>query len=426
MLLDCLMCYKKRIIKNPVTEDHKTGFDKVRLVCKCGRCPACRKERSDSWFVRSYYEFLGNERQAFFASLDFNNLWLPRYQGIPCFDSERMSSFLKVLRQRIGKFRYFYATDYGGFLKRPHYHIMIIPDKYIDEVKFFVELDKAWKYGSHTRIDVIRSVAGNKLKAIQYICGYATKDVTFDVKDFEERDKNNEKMPMRCRPRVQASKGWGMQAIQSGVIDKDFLLNKIKIGLPVGKNGEEVFFSIPRYYEMKFCYDYTWHKDEQKAELKKNEFGTKLDLVRHNGRYVYLIRKFFASRHDNISVDFHHIKDTPSRRWYDIVVDTLSDFEDFQEYIYYRPFIEYSSRAGYYRDTLRYVDLYRPSWHRYEAVLQVFEDWQKVLDDSEYQISMHRLIESAKARARQKIRNNPQLRRYLNYKNFDFSKLIAS
>ena len=418
------MCYKKRIIKNPVTDEHRTGFDKTRLVCKCGRCPACRKERSNSWFVRSYFEFLGNERQAFFASLDFNDLWLPRYQGIPCFDSERMSSFLKVLRQRIGKFRYFYATDYGGFLKRPHYHIMIIPDKFIDEVSFFSDLDKAWKYGSHTRIDVIRSVNGNKLKAIQYICGYATKDVTFDVKDFEERDKTNSKLPMRCRPRVQASKGWGLQAIESGLIDKDFLLKNSRIYLPVGKNGVSVPFSVPRYYEMKLCYDYFWHKDEKKAELKKNEFGTELDIKRHNGRYVYLIKKFFASRHATPCVYYQHLLDSSLPRWYDIVIDTLSDFEDFREYIYFRPFIEYCSPSGFYRDTLRYEDLYRPSWHRYEVVLSVFEEWQKVLDDSEYNISMLKLIDSAKARARQKVRNNPQLRRYLSFKNFDFSKLF--
>ena len=67
------MCYQKRRVKNPVKPEHMTGFDKTYIKAPCGHCPSCRKVKTNDWLVRSYFEFLGNENQAFFITLTFDN-----------------------------------------------------------------------------------------------------------------------------------------------------------------------------------------------------------------------------------------------------------------------------------------------------------------------------------------------------------------
>lgn len=414
------MCYKKRTIKNRILESHRTGFDKVHIECQCGNCPQCRRMRSRDWLVRSYFEFLGNNRQAFFVTLDFNDFWLPRYNGKPCFDSEKMQSFLMRLRKAIGKFRYFYSTDYGGFLHRPHYHAVFIPDSYIEPGLFFQKVAKSWKYGSHTKIDLLPSVNGDKLKAISYICDYATKDITFSIKDYEDRIDENKKMPMRCRPRVQASKGFGLQAIDNGIITPEFLLSQKKLLLPVGKGGTDILLPVPRYYEMKLCYDYIWHRDTQKAELIKNKLGVDVDIVRHNGRYVYNIKEFFASRHYSLSqIDLSMF----SSSWRDLVYDCLTDFDDFKEYMFLRPFIEFMTEKGYLRDSLSGQSSYRPNWPFYQSVYRRFLDFKKLIDEEKYKIGMEELVYRARKRAVAKLRHNPQLLFYLQRKKYDFSQI---
>lgn len=43
------MCLNKKILPNPVKEDHLSGFDKPYIKVACGRCPECRKQRSQDW-----------------------------------------------------------------------------------------------------------------------------------------------------------------------------------------------------------------------------------------------------------------------------------------------------------------------------------------------------------------------------------------
>ena len=120
-------CYRPRYICNSVLPENRTGFDKAYIKVSCGQCPACRKRRSNDWFFRSYWEYvLGHYNSAFFVSLDFDNEHLPIYKGKPCFDSELMKSFLKRLRSKVPQFRMLYTSEYGGFLRRPHYHMIVL------------------------------------------------------------------------------------------------------------------------------------------------------------------------------------------------------------------------------------------------------------------------------------------------------------
>ena len=201
------MCYCKKKLKNRVLPEHLTGFDKIYIKAPCGTCPSCRKVKSNDWVVRSYFEFLGNHSQAFFLSLDFDNEHLPTYKGTPCFDSEIMKHFLMRLRYYLGKFRYLYATDYGGLLKRPHYHLILLPVRPYNIADVVKAVSSSWICGSHSNIEQVQSVNNDKIKAIKYVAGYTTKDISFQLSD------DNRDMPSRFRPRVQASKGFGLRAL---------------------------------------------------------------------------------------------------------------------------------------------------------------------------------------------------------------------
>jgi len=411
------MCYRAREIKNPVKDEHRSGFDPVKISTQCCKCPSCRKVKSSEWFVRSYFETMNNpDKQVYFCSLDFDNEHLPRYKGKPCFDSDIMKKFLKRLRSVIGSFRYLYVTEFGGLLKRPHYHLMVMPDNFISYSLFMCHVFQKWTSGHHTHISKLEELQDNRLAAIQYMTGYATKDITFDQDDYDQTD---EKMPVRYRPRIQASKGFGLQALRDGDITLDMILAGKPITIPCGKNGKLVKFPIPHYYEVKIGYDSIWHPDELRQELIKNELGVKIQQAKHNRRYVYQVKSFFSSRLNGYdSGDFFD-----HRPWYNVVLDCLDNFEDFCEFIYYRPFIKFLDRNGTVYDTVRCTYISRPNWNFYSAAYYIVLAEKKRLNSLKDKIETEQLVRAAKIRAYNKIKNNNQLYRYLIRKNFDFSTL---
>ena len=408
------MCYKKRSLRNPVKAEHRTGFDKVRIKVACCKCPSCRQVKSNDWLVRSYFEFLGSNSQAFFVTLDFDNDHLPVYNGQPCWDSEAIKHFFYRLRYYVGRFRYMYATDYGGFLKRPHYHMIIIPFSSTTKGAFFSAVKKSWTCGSHTDLQVLQSVNGSHLAAIQYVCGYVNKDIAYNPDDDLYKD-----LPFRYRPRVQASKGYGLRALEEGIITADQLLSGAKVSLPIGRNGKIVSLPIPRYYEMKLAYDYSYDPENRKTELVKNDFGVELAKARHNRCYVFQIREFFSSRHSDLSAYL-----SPGESWKDTVYSCLEHIEDFAEYIYYRPFCEHLGRIVY--DNIRKESLYRPQWLFYERCYSIFENYKKDQDDIKCEREVQKLIEAARARSIAELSRNPKKYYYLRSKGFDFSTIFIN
>ena len=75
------MCLNSRLIINPKLEP--TGIDKPNIKVHCGHCPECRKEKSNEWFVRTYYEVFGDgvQKDIFLVTLDFDNEHLPLYKA---------------------------------------------------------------------------------------------------------------------------------------------------------------------------------------------------------------------------------------------------------------------------------------------------------------------------------------------------------
>ena len=78
------MCLRKRVISNPVSFDHLTGFDKPTIKVACGKCPECRKQKCQDWIFRTFWEFQEfKDISPFFVTLTYDDVNLPYYNLSP-------------------------------------------------------------------------------------------------------------------------------------------------------------------------------------------------------------------------------------------------------------------------------------------------------------------------------------------------------
>lgn len=154
-----------------------------RVPVPCGRCPNCRKRRTDDWVFRLQQE----ERSALSSNFitltyDGNNVPLASLSGRMTLQPEDLTNFFKRLRHYENKqfnkksrpdlftpsgkpifpIRYYACGEYGTNRWRPHYHIILL------NVKDTRNITKAWTLGG---VD-LRTVSGN---AIAYTAGYINK-----------------------------------------------------------------------------------------------------------------------------------------------------------------------------------------------------------------------------------------------------------
>lgn len=87
----------------------------------CGHCFACRKSRIRDWTLRLSLEASQHE-QCCFVTLTYDPEHLPPGGTLVKRDYQL---FLKSLRKKYGKFRYFICGEYGSKRGRPHYHLLL-------------------------------------------------------------------------------------------------------------------------------------------------------------------------------------------------------------------------------------------------------------------------------------------------------------
>ncbi len=108
---------------------------KVNRIYKvpCGKCSGCRADHARMWSDRLLMEYrFHSPDTCFFVTLTYDDEHLPL---ISFFDGDSSSEnfvsslcpddvtkFLKRLRKKFGKFRYFLSGEYGTSTLRPHYH----------------------------------------------------------------------------------------------------------------------------------------------------------------------------------------------------------------------------------------------------------------------------------------------------------------
>jgi len=143
---------------NIVFKSPFAGCPAIQLPC--GRCMACRIEKTRQWGLRAEHEAKFHDENCF-ITLTYRPEDLP-----PTLEKRPLQLFIKKLRKRIYpiKIKYIASGELGDNYDNPHYHICLfgyMPDdcSYLyarDGNKYYISklIEKLWPYGFHTITDL--------------------------------------------------------------------------------------------------------------------------------------------------------------------------------------------------------------------------------------------------------------------------------
>lgn len=226
-------------------QDKTTGG---MLLVPCGRCIACRLNKSRGWAIRIMHE-VKVSKVSCFVTLTYSDEFLPKNKSLVVEDCQK---FFKRLRKNSQlKIRYFLGGEYGEQGARPHYHAVLFGIS----KDFKAEIERSWGLGYITVDDVT-------IERAMYVAKYTVKKLSGSEKS-KYGDRVSEFGLMSRRP------GIGSDFVVSNF---SFIKNN---GFCVVK-GNKV--GLPRYYREKI-----FVTDEEKNELQKK-------------RQVFLDENFKLSR----------------------------------------------------------------------------------------------------------------------------------
>lgn len=167
----------------------RPGLGTGRLITlPCGQCIGCRMTRSQEWSTRLTHEASQHEDNSF-LTLTFNDTHLPENYSVRVRD---LQLFLKRLRKKVTKVRFFACGEYGDVNLRPHYHLAIFGYDFPDKMPWrktksgFITyrselLEELWPFG-HSEIGNVTP------QSAAYIARYIFKKVNGDrAKEYYTR-----------------------------------------------------------------------------------------------------------------------------------------------------------------------------------------------------------------------------------------------
>lgn len=196
-------------VKNKVAfkREDREYFDISKGVdLPCGQCIGCRLERSRRWAVRIMHEAQLHEANSF-LTLTYSDEKLPKGNTIVMDDVQR---FMKRLRKRIGKVRFFQCGEYGETSARPHYHMCLFGYDFSSDRILFKKtgagnalytselLTEEWGLGHAVIGDLTFDSAA-------YVARYCLKKVTGDPKEAHYAGRTPEFVSMSRRPGIGAN-----------------------------------------------------------------------------------------------------------------------------------------------------------------------------------------------------------------------------
>lgn len=173
-----MSCTAPVVIRRPFGAKVPKGtINDGKMIVPCGRCVGCSLDYSRSWSVRCYHESFLHEHNFFLTlTLDDDHLHFNADGLMPSLDPQHMVLFVRDLRNRGLKIRFFYCGEYGTKYHRPHYH-MIVFGLSLTDLKpgskglFTSEfLNGVWGRGS-VAVGLVTP------ESIAYCCRYTTKKV---------------------------------------------------------------------------------------------------------------------------------------------------------------------------------------------------------------------------------------------------------
>jgi hypothetical protein len=139
--------------KYPIVFNKKYSPMGIPVEVPCGQCIGCRLEYSRQWAVRCMHEAQLHDQNCF-ITLTYDNEHLPEDGSLK---KEHFQKFMKRLRKKYGKVRFYHCGEYGENTNRPHYHACLFGFSFPDQKywkthngqMYFVSksLEKIWGKG---------------------------------------------------------------------------------------------------------------------------------------------------------------------------------------------------------------------------------------------------------------------------------------
>ena len=203
----------------------------------CGRCRACRIQRTSEWTLRILHEMENHDANVF-ITLTYNETNLPENNDL---QPEELVLFWKRLRKALGgrKIKYYACGEYGEKYRRPHYHAIVF-GLGIQEKS---EIEEAWRKG-YVQVGTVTE------QSARYVASYIMdKDESIDRCKFEGK---------KVKPFQRSSLGLGKKWILEHQ-------DKVLENMSIKRKGKEV--GIPRYYMKVLADKVTVEKQNEKTTL---------------------------------------------------------------------------------------------------------------------------------------------------------------
>lgn len=219
--------------KWPVTFNRDEGLVDMPVQIPCGRCIGCRLEYSRQWAVRLMEEAALHKENCF-VTLTYDDSCLPSDGSLHVDDFQR---FMKRLRKKNGRVRFFHCGEYGDLNGRPHYHAILFGYRPKD-CKFYKntaagplftsdELSGLWRGGYCVIGDVT-------FQSAAYVARYVMKKQYGEKAPDHYQGRRPEYVTMSRRPGIAAD--W-FKKYHSDVFPRDAVLQDGYLG------------KVPRYFD---------------------------------------------------------------------------------------------------------------------------------------------------------------------------------
>lgn len=166
-----------RVVFDTRNHEGKEGTTRA-IQLPCGQCVGCRLERSRQWAMRCLHEASLRPDNCF-LTLTYSDESLPVDGSL---NYKHVQKFLRALRKKVGKIRFFACGEYGEDKFRPHYHLLIFGYDFPDKVKIKLlksnctiyrskMLEELWKHGNS-------SIGEVTFESAAYVARYCMKKIT--------------------------------------------------------------------------------------------------------------------------------------------------------------------------------------------------------------------------------------------------------
>lgn len=187
---------KSVIIGTPVRSFSDFGrmqdvLDSAELLLPCGSCVGCQISRAREWAIRCSLEQQLHPVCSF-LTLTYSDKYVP-----PTLSRSDLSLFMRFMRRKVGKFRFFGCGEYGERRGRPHYHAILFGTADLEAAQ------RVWRKGFVTLEPVTPA-------RISYTAGYCAKKLGFYRPKGEEVDFETGEVYQHQPPFLQMSRRPGI------------------------------------------------------------------------------------------------------------------------------------------------------------------------------------------------------------------------